>query len=126
MSDSPTIDMNGNPNQPEPEGARTMVQVIYALYAVSFFVGITSLVGVIIAHVKRSDYAGTIYADHLTWQIRSFWFAFLFGVIGMVTIAFGIGFLILGLSAVWFIYRIVKGFLAVNDRKGFADPKSFI
>ncbi|MCF8480783.1 MAG: hypothetical protein K9H25_10160 [Rhodospirillum sp.] len=118
--------MDGNPTPPEPRGARTMVQVVYALYALSVFIGITGVVGVIIAHIKRDDYVGTIYADHMTWQIRTFWFCLILGVIGMVTMTFGIGFLILGVSALWFIYRIVKGFLAVNDRKGFPDPKSLI
>ncbi|WP_413203610.1 DUF4870 family protein [Rhodospirillum sp. A1_3_36] len=146
MSESSIFDMMDNPNPPEPEGARTMVQVIYALYVVSFFYGITSVFGLTMAYLKRGDYTGTIYADHLTWLIRTFWFSILFSLISLaiilsnslslaylmmgMTMGFwyslpGAAILILCFTVIWFIYRVFKGMFAISKRKGFSNPKSF-
>jgi uncharacterized membrane protein len=110
----------------DPEGARNIVTITYALYALSIVIGISSIVGVIIAHIKRSSYEGTVYADHMTWLIRTFWISFLLGVIGVITMYFLIGLPILIAAAVWFIYRVVKGFLILSERKTFKDPRAFL
>ncbi len=38
-------------------------------------------------------------------------------LIGLVTTFFGIGFIVLLVAAVWFIYRAVRGLLNLNDNK---------
>jgi uncharacterized membrane protein len=50
---------------------RTMTHAIYALYAVSLFVGVTALVGIVLNYIKRDDMAGTMYESHFRWQIRT-------------------------------------------------------
>jgi uncharacterized membrane protein len=90
----------------------------YALQALSFFLGgIPAVVAVVLAYVKRDDARGTWLESHLRWQIRTFWFALLGAVVGIVTFIILIGWLILCGTAVWVIYRIVKGWLALNDGK---------
>ena len=110
------------PADPDPEirrsdPARNLAVVVYILQALSFFVGgITGLVGVIINYVKMEDVRGTWVESHFSWQIRTFWIALLWTVIGTVTIPLmGFGFLVLLATAVWVIYRVVKGALALND-----------
>jgi uncharacterized membrane protein len=112
------------PADPDPEirrsdPARNLAVVVYILQALSFFVGgITGLVGVIINYVKMEDVRGTWVESHFSWQIRTFWIALLWTVIGTVTIPLmGFGFLVLLATAVWVIYRVVKGALALNDGK---------
>ncbi|TSE36004.1 DUF4870 family protein [Tepidimonas charontis] len=96
---------------------RQLTLVVYILYAVSWFVGITALVAIIINYVKRGDVAGTLYESHFTWQIRTFWWGLLWAVLGGVTLMVGVGFVILLAAFVWTVYRLVKGFLYWNDRK---------
>ena len=99
------------------KSAKTLATIIYALYAASFLVGLTCIVAIIMNYVKKDDVAGTFLESHFRWQIRTFWFAFLWSVIGLITAAFLIGWLVLIANAVWFIYRLVKGFLNLNDNK---------
>jgi uncharacterized membrane protein len=96
---------------------KTLTIVVYALQAASFFVGITSIAGVIINYIKRPEVQGTWLESHFRWQIRTFWFGVLWGVIGIVTAFIVIGFVILIADAIWIIYRIVKGWICLNDGK---------
>ncbi|TSE25675.1 hypothetical protein Tsedi_01260 [Tepidimonas sediminis] len=98
-------------------GLRQLTLVVYALYALSWFVGITALIAIIVNYVKRADVAGTLYESHFTWQIRTFWWGLLWAVLGGLTLVIGVGFLILAAAFVWTLYRLVKGFLYWNDRK---------
>jgi uncharacterized membrane protein len=94
-----------------------MTHAIYALYAVSLFVGVTALVEIVLNYIKRDDMAGTMYESHFRWQIRTFWFGLLWGVIGAITMVILIGFGILIADLIWFIYRIAKGWLRLQEGK---------
>jgi uncharacterized membrane protein len=89
----------------------------YILYALSAFTGITGIVALIINYIKREDTAGTIYASHFTWQIRTFWWSLVWGILGFLTLLVGVGFLILCIDGIWVLYRMIKGFLNWNDGK---------
>jgi uncharacterized membrane protein len=95
----------------------TVATVVYALQAAGFFVGITWLVAVIIDYVKKDDAAGTWLESHFRWQIRTFWWGLLWGVIGGILALIVIGFLVLAADAIWIIYRIVKGWLRLAERR---------
>jgi uncharacterized membrane protein len=95
----------------------TVATVVYALQAAGFFVGITWLVAVIVDYVKKDDAAGTWLESHYRWQIRTFWWGLLWGVIGGVLSLIVIGFLVLAADAIWIIYRIVKGWLRLSERR---------
>lgn len=97
--------------------ARTLTMIIYGLYAASVLVGLTGIVAIIMNYVKKDDVAGTFLESHFRWQIRTFWFALMWAVTGVLTAPFMVGWLLLTANAVWFIYRIVKGFLNLNDNK---------
>jgi uncharacterized membrane protein len=96
---------------------RRLTLVIYILYALSWLVGISAIVAIVINYVKREDAAGTLYESHFTWQIRTFWWSLLWCVLGMLTLVLMVGFVILAAAAIWSIYRLVKGWLYWNDRK---------
>jgi uncharacterized membrane protein len=96
---------------------KNLTTVIYALYAASFLVGVSAIVAIIMNYVKKQDVAGTIYESHFRWQIRTFWFGLLWGVLGAVTWLVIIGWFILSADGIWIIYRIVKGWLYLNDGK---------
>ena len=96
---------------------KTLTAVIYALYAASLLVGITCLIAIVMNYVKKEDVAGTFLESHFRWQIRTFWFSLLWGFLGVITFIIIIGWFILIAGLIWFIYRIVKGWLRLNENK---------
>jgi uncharacterized membrane protein len=94
---------------------RNLTTIVYALQAAAFVVGITFIAAVIVNYIKRADVAGTLYESHFDWQIRTFWWSLLWGFIALVTFIIGVGILIGLASAIWVIYRIVKGWLALSE-----------
>jgi uncharacterized membrane protein len=66
--------------------------------------------------VKRGDAEGTWHASHFNWRIRTVWIA---GLLYLLTAPLWLLFFIPGWIAwtvisVWFLYRIVTGFMAMN------------
>jgi len=122
---------------PSSESLVTWTQAIYALHALSlaigilgaasvvgaFLIGWPSIVAVILNYVKRSEARGTWLESHFRWQIRTFWFGALWvGLCALFVIfTLGLGLLLvwlpLGIVALWFIYRVVRGWLALNSRR---------
>lgn len=96
---------------------KQVTTVIYALYAASILVGVTCLVAIVMNYVKKDEVAGTFLESHFRWQIRTFWFAMLWSVVGVISLFFLVGFFVLGANLLWFIYRIVKGWMNLNDGK---------
>ena len=110
-------------------------QAIYALHAFSLLTGILgtatvvgafltgwpSIIAVILNYIKRSEARGTWLESHFRWQIRTFWFGLLWVALCMlfVVLTLGIGLLIawlpLGIVALWFIYRIWRGWMALRE-----------
>lgn len=106
-----------NPSQTSLEAGKKVATLVYALQAASFLVGITFIAALIVNYVKKDDVAGNWIASHFRWQIRTFWFALLWGLIGAFLLMIGIGAIILTATGIWTIYRIVKGWLYLIDDK---------
>lgn len=96
---------------------KTLATVVYALQAAGFFVGLTWIVAVVLNYVKRDDVRGTWLESHFSWQIRTFWWGLLWAVVGGILTLVVVGFAVLFADAVWIIYRIVKGWLALSENK---------
>ena len=121
---------------PAPSLVR-VTHIIYALHAFSLLTGILgaatvvgafltgwpSLIAVVINYVKRSDARGTWLESHFRWQIRTFWFGLLW--VGLcllfVVVTLGVGVIIawfpLAVVGLWFIYRVARGWLALQERR---------
>ena len=104
-------------NAESEKSAKTLTTIIYALYAASFLVGVTAIVGIVMNYVKKEDVAGTFLESHFRWQIRTFWFGLLWGVLGAITMLILVGWVVLTANGIWIIYRIVKGWLRLNENK---------
>lgn len=128
---------------PEPPGRTssdslvTWTNVIYLLHAFSlltgilgaatvigaFLVGWPSIIAVILNYLKRSEVRGTWLESHFLWQIRTFWFGLLWVSLCVIFViaTLGIGILVawlpLGVITIWFIYRIARGWLALNEHR---------
>ena len=120
----------------EPERALVNVtHLVYALHALSLLIGVTtaativgafvfgvpSIIAVVINYLKRAEASGTFLESHFRWQIRTFWFALLWFMMGMALFITVVGIpLALGVwfaTGLWTIYRIARGWLALRDRK---------
>jgi uncharacterized membrane protein len=104
-------------NETEEKKLRDLATLVYVLQAVGFAVGITWIVAVIINYVKIDVTRGSWLETHFNWQIRTFWFGLVGWIVGMVTAMILIGWVILAVVTLWAIYRVVKGWLYLNDRK---------
>lgn len=97
---------------------RTLTHILYALFALHWFTGgISVIIAIIIAYLKRGDASGTPYEAHMTWLIRSFWIGLVGYLIGAALIFVIIGFVVLTAVSIWMLYRIVKGWLYLYENK---------
>ncbi len=124
----------------------TWAIVVWGLYAAGYFTGtLTTMVGVTIAYVQRSELAETPYGSHMTSAIRTFWIHLVAVVVALGLIALGFvllfgtnaqdhpdssaylwlmaGFLVLMMIVPWHIFRIVRGLIRAIDREPIANPK---
>lgn len=97
----------------------TLTKIIYGLQAVGivFTIGLLLIAAVILNYVKLDDVKGTWLESHYRWQIRTFWYGLLWGIIAGITIFIYLGFIILFANGIWIIYRIIKGWLQLIERK---------
>jgi uncharacterized membrane protein len=108
---------------PKLQSAKNLAWWLYIFHAASlvFSLGAFSWIPLIINYVKRSDTVGTFVYTHHTWQIRSFWWYLFWMVLGGVVFATVIGipfaWLIWTAAWIWKAYRLIKGFIYLNDNK---------
>lgn len=99
--------------------------LVYILYLVALAVGVTGIVGVVMAYMYRGTAPAWV-QTHYQFQIRTFWI-WLLGVVvgGLLTFVF-IGFLILPAVLIWFIVRCVKGMQYVGRREAYPNPETWL
>jgi uncharacterized membrane protein len=124
---------------PNQQGVRpSLVQlthIIYGLHAVAVGVGVTSaatvaggfvfglpsLIAVFINYLKRGDVKGTWLESHFRWQIRTFWFTFLwlviYGLLVITLIGIPIAWILIALLGLWVAYRVIRGWVALADTR---------
>jgi uncharacterized membrane protein len=94
-----------------------LATIVYILQAASFFLPLTLFAGVIVNYVRREDARGTWVESHFHWQLRTFWWVLAWFVLGALTFVFVLGWFILGAATLWLIYRIVKGWLYLSEKR---------
>lgn len=113
----------------------TYAHLVYALHAFavltgivgaasvlgSFLASLPSIVAVLINYLKRSDVRGTWLDSHFGWQIRTFWYALLWSLIGVLMIVSVVGVLVglgvLLVTTVWVAYRVARGWWTLGQHK---------
>jgi uncharacterized membrane protein len=113
-----------NPGQPAVSNSQ-LALVVYVLYLVAYAVGITALIGVIIAHIQVKE-ADPILASHYRFQIRTFWIGVLYLVVGGLLLIVLVGALVWLWWFIWSLVRNIKGLLALNEGRPIADPGSWM
>jgi uncharacterized membrane protein len=133
---NPSVTVSG---QPADASLVSYTHIIYALHSLSVLIGVTSawtivgsfifglpsIIAVIMNYARQPEVRGTFLESHFRWQIRTFWFAFLWVLVilalslplMLILVGFftlGIGYVLLG---IWVIYRIIRGWLALRDQR---------
>jgi uncharacterized membrane protein len=137
--------------EPEPVAAvsvnRGLIEYthwIYGLHALSVLIGVLSarsvatrfafglpsIIAVIMNYARRSETRGTWLESHFRWQIRTFWFSWLWILVVSITAALLlillIGFVIAivgyALIGAWIIYRVARGWLALREGRPMPLP----
>lgn len=127
-----------------PSREFTLVGVTYGTFVMGMFLFWPSLIGVVIAYVKRADVAGGMLESHYRWLIRTFWWSAAIGgvvIAAMLSVivpnavsvaqaahtgdylsipwsligAVVLGGLVLSLIWLWNGYRLLRGLLRLSD-----------
>ncbi|QIW15693.1 hypothetical protein A4G20_04785 [Pasteurellaceae bacterium RH1A] len=105
---------------------KNIVLITYGLYVLGIFLGLPALIGLIIAYVKRKDAEGSVYHSHFTYLIRTFWIALLGCFLGALLLFVVVGAFVLILVGIWFIIRVIYGFVKANDQKAINPTTWFL
>ncbi|KXF79490.1 hypothetical protein ATN84_02190 [Paramesorhizobium deserti] len=101
------------------------VQLIYFLYLIGLAIGITPLIGIVIAYLNRGKTGGWI-ETHYDWAIRTFWIGVFYTFIAVLLMVVGIGFLLIPVVVIWLIVRCIVGLQAVSRGEALKNPQSWI
>jgi uncharacterized membrane protein len=112
-SDAPPLEAEILP----PPSLINVTTAVYVLQAIGILLPPVFIAGVIVNYVKRDDVQRTFLASHFRWQIRTFWFGLLWAAIGVLTWIILIGYVVTLVNYIWIMYRIIKGWLDLVDRK---------
>ena len=107
------------------EPGATNAQVIYILYLAGLVIGVSALVGIILAYINRGK-AGGFVETHYTWLIRTFWIGLLYALVSAFLMFVMIGFLLMFAVAVWFIARCIIGLQALGRGEPIRNPESWV
>ncbi|MEJ2815783.1 hypothetical protein [Caulobacter sp. CCG-8] len=113
--------------------------VVYALYLLGCFNGLTILVGLIVAYLNRET-AGPINASHYTFAIRTFWLSIWWFLIGMALFLVGLalavlligipmliaGGTIMGAIGVFFVVRCIVGLVYLLQGQAYPRPNAWL
>ncbi|MEP7098888.1 MAG: hypothetical protein ABI781_00170 [Burkholderiales bacterium] len=119
---------NGSSTVQRDDSLRTIGHISYALHAIVAISAVVPgvqasiallLVAFILDLVKKDDARGTWQESHFAWRIRSVLWA---GVLYLVTsplflLLFIPGWIAWVIISIWFLYRVVRGWLALIDRR---------
>lgn len=116
--------------------------ITYALAVFSYFTaGLMWVIPIVMNYARRDEARHTWLYSHFDWQIKTFWYSVFFGGIGIILMLFGFGTAFLGMLMqndtllgssglagifgllifivviIWHFYRMVRGWVALNNRR---------
>ena len=115
-------------NTPAPTGSPEFNRptIISLLYLAGFLVGITGLIGVILAFVWKGEPHEEWEASHYQYLINTFWIGLAGSVISFVLMIVLVGFLILLAVAALVIVRSVLSLLRAQKREAMPNPGTWL
>lgn len=116
------------PNATPPAGGFDLNRptIINLLYLASFVTGITSIVGLVLCYVWKSDAHEPWEATHYQYLANTFWFGLAGFVIGFILMIVLIGFLVWIAVAIWFVVRVVMSMINAQKREPMPNPGTLL
>ncbi len=100
------------------DSGRVMALVAYVLFLIGWpTLHLATIGGVVLAYVQRTDSRGTIWESHFDAIIKTFWISLVVGVIAIPLCFVVVGFGVLGILVIWFLYRTIRGLVHAIDSK---------
>ncbi|MBC7148660.1 MAG: hypothetical protein H5U22_04700 [Rhizobium sp.] len=115
-----------DPRQPDSwlEPGKLNVQLVYALFLLSFLIGISGLIGLVFAYLNRGKAGGWI-DTHYTYAIRTFWIGLLYALVSAILSLAVIGVLLAIGTAVWIVVRCIIGLQKATAGEPIAKPETW-
>ena len=110
---------------PSAKLADSTPKIIYILYLLSLVVGVTSLIGVIMAYVNVGEAAEPA-KSHYRFQIRTFWIGLLYAAVAALLMLVFVGVVLFLFVAVWLIVRCVKGLKYAERGEPVPNPATWL
>ena len=113
------------PEGPISPDDRTLPFIAYGFMAASPFLGMTGIIGVVLAYVARGEVSEDL-KSHYTFIIRTFWFSFMFGVLAflafltLILIPFAI--LMFLANTIWVLVRMITAMVKLSKGEAISDP----
>lgn len=103
----------------DPLASIKILQFCYIMYGLAFVAGLTAVVAIVVDYIKRDDVGeNPILASHFRWQIRTFWFGLLWSCLAIpLMLAMGLGVVVGFAVSVWYVYRLVKGWIRLTENR---------
>lgn len=96
------------------ESERAVVLIAYVLHLVGSVTALPSLAALVMNYLKRND-ADELLGTHHDYMIRTFWWGFFWFLIGTVATLVLVGWLVLGLVWLWYVYRHLLGLIRLAN-----------
>ena len=99
---------------------RLVMHVLYGLHTLAWFsAGTFAVVALIINYLRRADESATLYVDHHTYMIATFWWTLVWLVLlSPLWLLFGIpGAMAYTIVWLWYLYRCLKGWMRFNNNR---------
>jgi len=117
---------------------RTLPAIVYALYILGLFHGLTLLIGLIMAYVLRGS-AGPANYSHFTYLIRTFWISLVGMMAGGAILLVGVplSFILIGIPLLWIggaicfcawlwaVIRSIVGVIRLANGEAIGQPYGF-
>ena len=115
-----------NITEPRLQLERRTVWISYILYVLFF----TAPVGFVISLIKTRGFkdvaeiqttgpaeGNTTLLSHHTWLVRTFMVTVALSMMGLGTLYYGVGYILFTFAAIWWIYRLARGVVALIGTK---------
>lgn len=113
---------------------KTLTIILYVLSLAGFVTGVTAIIALIIALVKKDEVRGTLYESHFDWIIWTNIWAIVASIaitiVGTILLIVLIGALILGFGflalAVWYGVRLILGLIKLTNNQPIDNPRGYL
>ncbi|MDO6558904.1 DUF4870 family protein [Paraglaciecola chathamensis] len=101
------------------DAAKTSALIAYGLMVFGLFTGLFWIIGAVWAMVKKGEAQGTIFEDHYSNIIKTFWWGLGLSIVGFILAFVVVGYFILLAVWIWSIYKIIKGLAKITSNKAY-------